>query len=193
MAEDTQDNQTETKSAKNNKEELQRLEIEAKQLEIDAKKLELLERAANLQDVKERLADRELKREDRQHKFKNTGQALKSIAAGDLAAQTRCNHRKGGQGADGIIGGRGDDNQYAVLKHTMLNNDMWIRCLRCGKTWKPPVRKFYTTEEAYLEAFVEYKNAKEFQTRNIPSTSMVFQWSDGGTFAREQMASTTLR
>lgn len=195
------------------------MEVEMKRLELEAKRLEVLERQANLQDAKERLEERALRREQRSQRSVTNGQTLKALNEGDNAAQTRCNHRKGGNGQEGIVGGQGDDSQYAVLKHTMLNGDTWIRCMRCAKTWKPPLEdNFYFDEqgtwwppssdahgavspplkgkfsqEKFSEAQAKYQEALRFQTKNKPSSSYVFKYSDGGRFYRQVTNNATLR
>lgn len=178
--------------SKSNKEELAAMELEAKKLELAAKRLEIEERTANLQDVQERLSDRQLKREDRQQSFQTKGQAIAQTNASEKAQQAACPHRKGGFGQNGNLG-RGQDSQYAVIKHKMGNGDIWVRCLRCAKTWKPPLEKNYKTNEAYLEAFVEYKTAVNFTTLNSDSGSAQFRFSDGGKHYREVTDSASLR
>lgn len=173
--------------------EIESLDLEAKKLELQAKQLEILERQANLQDVQERLAERELKRENKRQRSLTNGQTLKQLAANDNAAQKRCNHRKGGNGAQGVVAGQGDDSQYAVLKHTFANGDMWVRCLRCGKTWKPPIKDDFKDEASFLKAVVEYETAVNFQTRNVPSGSVTFRFSDNGAYYREMTKNSTLR
>ena len=173
--------------------ETEALDLEAKQLEIKAKQLEIKEREANLQDIEERLAERELKRETKRQRSLTNGATLKQLALNDTAAQKRCNHRKGGNGAAGVVGGQGDDSQYAVLKHTFANGDMWIRCLRCGKTWKPPVKENFKTEQEFLAAVAQYEAAINFQTRNVASGSCQFRFSDNGAYYRQVTASSTLR
>lgn len=173
--------------------ELTEMQLETARLELKAKQLEILEREANLQDIQDRLAERQLKRTDRAQRSITNGQTLKSLASNDAAHQLRCNHRKGGNGVQGVLGGQGDDSQYAVLKHTFANGDMWVRCLRCGKTWKPPIKSQYKTEEEYLAKFAEWQAATNFQTRNVPSGAVRFQFSDNGQYYREMTANTTLR
>ena len=175
-----------------NKKEIAALELEAKQLEVETKKLELLEKHANLQDLQERLAERELKRETKRQRSLTNGETIKALNSAERAYQSRCNHKKGGTGSNGVVAGQGDDSQHAVLKHTFANGDMWIRCLRCGKTWKPPVRRSYKSEEAYQMAGEVYKIAKDFQTRNVPSSSYTFRYSDNGEYYREVTENTTL-
>jgi hypothetical protein len=171
---------------------LQEMEYEVKRLELEAKRLEVAERTANLEDVKERLGDRELKRETQRSRSRTNGKTLLQLKANDDAAQGRCNHRKGGDGVRGIVGGQGDDSQHAVIKHMFGNGDIWVRCLRCGKTWKPPMKDRMTVE-AYYAAMAEYQAAVNFTTRNTTSGSVMFKWSDGGQFYREVTEQATLR
>ena len=182
-----------TESPKKPSKEIEALELQAKQLEVESKKLEILEKQANLQDLQERLAERELKRENKRQRSLTNGQTLKQLAANDTAAQKRCNHRKGGNGAHGVVGGQGDDSQYAVIKHTFGNGDMWVTCLRCHKTWKPPVKELYADEVSFLKAVVEYESAINFQTRNVPSGAVQFRFSDNGAYYRKMTAQSNLR
>ena len=156
-----------------------------KELEIQAKQLELLERQANLEDIKERLAEREMKRDQTRLKARTNGATLSSQARDRKQIQDRCNHRKGGDGAHGVIGGQGHDQYYSVIKHTLANGDMIIRCMRCRKMWMHPIRSQYTSDNAFDQAMNEYNTAKLFLTNNRPSTSGRFQWSDGGEYYRE--------
>ena len=169
------------------------MESELKRLELETAKLVLLERQANLQDVTERLAEREMIRENKRQRSYTNGATLKQTAAADKAYQTRCNHRKGGNGVNGILGGQGDDNQYAVVNHTNCYGDAWIRCLRCAKTWKPVLESWFETKEGYNGAVAEYEAAKNFQTRNVPSSAYCYKFSDGGTYYREVTRGSNLR
>lgn len=176
-------------------------ELAAKELEI--KRLELLEREANLQDIRERLAERQLKRKSRDGVFRGHGANLVQDAINRKAKQEICNHRKGGDGPNGIIGGQGDDTQFAILRHVMGNNDIWVRCLRCGKTWKKPLQ-LGRSEAVYNASadVAEYKEMLRVQTRNHTSGTHTFQWGfvknaqgdlEGGPeFYREKMKSVTL-
>ena len=184
---------SEQKALSSNKEELESLELEAKKMQLESQRLQLLEQKANLQDLQERLDERELKRETKRQRSLINGATLKSLASNDLQVQARCTHRKGGEGAAGVIGGQGQASQYAVLKHTFANGDMWVRCLRCGKTWKPPIHRDYDKEEDYIKALTEYHTAVNFQTLNIPSKACLFKFSDNGEYYREVTRSSNLR
>ena len=186
--------QTEPVTEKQNtKKEIDSLELESKKIEIEAKKLEVLVQQANLQDIQERLAERDLVREQKRQKSLGNGLILKQTAAAETAHQRKCNHRKGGNGMVGIVSGEGQDPQYAVLKHTFANGDTWVRCLRCGKTWKPPLEKWFKSEQEFLTAKSEYEAAVNFYTRNVTSVGAQFRFSDNGQYYREITANTTLR
>jgi hypothetical protein len=168
------------------------------EMETKRKKLELRRLEADTQDIEERLAEREMKRETKRQRSITNGTTLRQIAASTKAAQDHCNHKKGGSGAEGFIGGQGDDSQYAVMKHRYQNGDVWVRCLRCGKTWKPPVESEFTVkgkfdQAAYDEALHEYEKAVAFQTRNQMSGSIQFRFSDGGKYSREMTKNTDLK
>jgi hypothetical protein len=154
------------------------------------KDLQMKKAEAELQDLEERLAEREMKRENKRQRSVINGNTLRSIKSGKEAHQSLCNHRKGGNGADGIISGQGDDPQYSVLKHRMPNGDVWVRCLRCQKWWKPPVKSLFIVKDKFDEAGFtaaqrEYTEAVAFQTRNQTSGSIQFRFSDGGEHFRE--------
>ncbi len=166
---------------------------EKAEIELESAKLKLELDKANLVDMKERLAERELKREAVRQNAHTKGAVLNKKAEDEAKHQAHCNHKKGGNGAAGIIGGQGDDSQYAVLKHKFANGDTWVRCLRCGKTWKPPVRSLYKTEAEFERAKDTYTAAFNFQTRNSSSSGVIFGYSDGGEYYREQTANSNLR
>lgn len=174
------------------KDKLSKEEFDAQiaQLQLESARLEIEYKKANLQDMAERLAERNLKRETVGQRAKINGATIKQLAHNRELVQARCNHRKGGNGAVGVIAGQGDDSQYAVLKHIMANGDTWVRCLRCGKWWIPPMKDSFETTEGYLGAVAEYQAALNFQTRNSTSSSVMFKWGDNGEFYRQQMKNT---
>lgn len=191
--------------------------IEDLKARAEARALEIKERQANLVDLQERLDERMLKRQSRETVFRGHGQNLKQDAANRESKQSICNHRKGGDGAQGVIGGQGDDMQYCIARHIMANGDIWVRCLRCGKLWKPPLVRTYFLDPktrpqspqearekstAYDFAWRQYDEALKFPTRNHTSGTHTFQWglvrnAEGGTEGgaehyREKMANVTL-
>jgi hypothetical protein len=36
-----------------------------------------------------------------------------------------------------VAHGCGQGGMYAMLEHSLQNGDIWVRCLRCGRCWKP--------------------------------------------------------
>jgi hypothetical protein len=69
----------------------------------------------------------------------------------------------------------------------MMNRDIWIDCLRCGKKWRPPVqqkfnwfeRKFRTERfQKYAAELVEYERARDFPTNNVTSSSILCRFTD---------------
>lgn len=181
---------------------------EMRKLELESKRLEILEKSANIEDISERLAERQLKREAIRQKAYTNGATIRDTANRQIMVERRCNHRKGGDGAAGIQLGQGVSPHYAVIKHSMMNGDLWIRCQRCGKTWKPPIKADYMPNgiyaenpdrdgnigiEGYVKALTDYETAKGFPTNNSPSSSQQFKWSDNGAYAREVLRNTNLR
>lgn len=135
---------------------------------------------ADLQDITERLADRQNKRSTKSQEYLSRGRELAKTARDHDAVQSACHHKKGGRG--NMPGGflRGNDVNYSVIKHTLPTNQIWIRCTRCGKTWKnvsPLDYDLKTAEgkEAFEAAKIEYQKALDFNTDNSPSSSITFQ------------------
>jgi len=83
---------------------------------------------------------------------------------------------------------------YAVIKHQHINQDLWVRCQRCGKTWKPPIRASYPTDREFYRAVDEYEWACKLPTNNVTSRSVLCKFRlagsvDAGTeYVRRQMA-----
>lgn len=173
--------------------ESKKLELEARKFELETQQLTLRTKKAELQDIEERLAERELKRENNRQKALTNGQTISQIEKNEKTHQKRCNHKKGGNGAAGVIGGKGDSPDYCVIKHTLAHGDTWIRCQRCGKTWKPPIKKDYKNGIDFEAALQVYETALEFQTKNVTSSGVAFRFSDNGDYYREQTRDVTLR
>ena len=179
--------------------EIKAAELALKRINLKNAELEMELKHAQLQDAREQLDSRKVKREDKESKIRANGQNLKQDRMRKNANQGVCNHRKGGDGAAGVVGGKGTDAQYAVMKHVFANGDTWVRCLRCGKTWKPPLKKRFKSDEAYKDAIAVYMEAVNFPTRNHTSSSQQFEWgysedrSQGGKeFYREVMEAVNL-
>ena len=197
------------------------MELETKRLALEAQQLEIEERRYHIRDLKAKIADREIHDKQIQEDRESQGRVIAMQDASDLHAFSVCTHRKGGMASSRnlrVLREGGNAAQYAVMKHQMINGDIWVRCLRCGKTWAPPVEKnFYFDEkgkrvaqkdgtlnrEKFDRAVEEYKRATMFETNNSMSTSVQCRFSyydaetgkvyDGADKYRENIASTTLR
>ncbi len=136
---------------------------------------------AKLEDTKNNLDDRRNKMNMRREKLIANGRELTKTARDQKMVQDTCVHRKGGRG--GVPGGllKGTDVNHSLLKHLLPTNELWIRCTRCGKTWKPVFREDYAAgpegEAFFLAAKEAYKWAVEANTDNQPSSSITFAWA----------------
>ena len=158
------------------------------------KEVLLLELAKeDLEDKREARNERANKLENKASNYRTRGEAINANNNKTAQDQKRCNHRKGGQGLQGVVGGRGDSTYYAVIKHTFCHNDTWVCCLRCGKTWKPPLERSFKTKDEFYVAIAEYKMALDFPTLNAPSSSSQFQFSDNGARMRDVLEPSKLR
>ena len=197
------------------------LQLQIAKQALEAQALELEERKYHIKDLKARLADRDIlekqTKEDREHQ----GRTFAQQAATDQYKWNICTHKKGGtvsQRDNHVLSTGGNAAQFAVMKHQMINGDIWVRCLRCGRTWCPPVEKnfFFNAKGVVVapadgkfdkfkfeKAVEEYKRATMFETNNSMSTSVQCRFQlidaetgkliDGADKYRENIASTNLR
>jgi hypothetical protein len=197
------------------------LEKENLLAEKEAKQLEKQEREYHIKELKSSIAARELA--DKQAKLdrESQGKTFAQADATDKYNWAVCTHRKGGMASSRDIRclttGGNDAGQYAVIKHQMINGDIWVRCQRCARTWMPPIEKnFYFRDGvsvapkdgvfdrvAFDKAVSEYELAKQFPTRNSMSGSVQCRFTtfdlatkkhiDAADIYRERLASTNLR
>jgi hypothetical protein len=196
------------------------LSLELKKAELEAKLLEKQEREYHIKDLKARIADRDIEEKQAQEDRAQQGRTFAQQDATDLYRYSICTHKKGGNVSPRdmrVLTTGGASVQYAIMKHQMINGDIWVRCLRCGKTWAPPVEKnfFYDGKRQvapqdgefdkvrFDKAREEYLRATMFETNNSMSGSVQCRFStfdvDSGKMVdaadkyRENLASTTLR
>lgn len=197
------------------------MELELKAQELEAKQLEIQERTYHIQDLKQKLQDRAIKEKQLMEDREQQGRTIASLDAIDRYNQASCTHRKGGMAHSrdiSVLSRGGNAAQYAVIKHQMINGDIWVRCLRCGKTWAPPVEKNFFFDDKgrnvapvdgvldkakFAKATEEYLRATLFETNNSMSTSVQCRFTtidpetgrkiDAADIYRENIASTTLR
>jgi hypothetical protein len=198
-----------------------RLSLELKKAELEAKLLEKQEREYHIKDLRARLADRDIAEKQVQEDREQQGRTFAQQDATDAYRYKVCTHKKGGIVTPRdmrVLTTGGNNAQYAIMKHQMINGDIWIRCLRCGKTWAPPVEKNFFFDAKgksvavqdgrfdrarFDKATEEYTRATMFETNNTMSGSVQCRFStfdvDSGKMVdaadkyREGLASTTLR
>lgn len=107
------------------------------------------------------------------------GQVLQKSKELKKKIQSECNHKRNhkiyvnseGKLEVSISGHERAD--YGVIKHQFQNGDICIRCLSCGKWWKP--------------GDVDYKEALNFPTANTMSSGFQFHFSDFGESYRNEL------
>lgn len=100
--------------------------------------------------------------------------ATKQFLAQREASQRACNHRKGGQGAEGLIRGQGTSAMYSVIKHRLPNNRLWVLCTRCFKEWHPAHIDIDNGVVVNYAATPGWEEAVSFPSDNTPSGSSSF-------------------
>lgn len=129
--------------------------------------------------------------EQQQENALQMGMCLDAEDACRTSQQSQCTHLKGGHIrnvtrvadiANGLA--TGNAPYYAVRKHMMINRDIWVDCLRCGKKWRPPLRDQFKKERDYIAALLEYDTAVKFPTNNTMSSSVLCAFFDRKTGKR---------
>jgi hypothetical protein len=94
------------------------------------------------------------------------------------ARQDACWHKKGGKGVEMLL--RGNDHNFAVIKHQLCHGPIIIVCQRCGKVVEPPdpalnARTATTAQKAeYKRLYDEYLVWLNLPTDNIMSGTQLF-------------------
>jgi hypothetical protein len=197
------------------------VELKIKQAELEEIQLRKQEREYSVQDLRSRVEERKVKELQKTEDRAAQGRTFAQQKATDDARQRACTHKKGGVVTPRdmrVLSTGGNGQQYAVIKHQMINGDIWVRCLRCGKTWNPPLKeKFYFDKhnkvvpkqlgvfdpERFKKAAEEYQRATQFETNNTMSGSVQVrfsrfdevssQWVDAASENREAIGDTNLR
>jgi hypothetical protein len=176
-------------------EEMAAIELNIKREQLADLVLQKQERELSIQEKRGTIADRVTKQKQKTMDRAQQGKVFAAQKREEDAKQGACTHKKGGvvsQRNLQVLSTGGNSTQYAVLKHQMINGDFWVRCLRCGKTWLPPVKDNYYfdakgkvvavvdgkfSEEKFDAACVEYHKAVAFETNNTPSGSVICKFS----------------
>lgn len=157
--------------------EIAALDFEAKRIELEYRKQEMAWRAKDMIVKDDEIA----KIESRKNAALETARAKRiatlQFIANREANQKRCNHRKGGRGADAVMRGQGSDPEYAVIKHRLPHGEYMVLCQRCGKEWHPANK--WNTENGVivpLPATEGWQWAMELNSDNSPSASSDFRF-----------------
>ena len=151
--------------------------------ELD-RKLKLIDIESKLfqADLVRRQTDQmKMKDAEQKDKFWSRGRELANTKLAQKKHQDGCSHRKGGRGIEALQKGGTDASDHCLIKHLLPWNEWYIRCQRCGKTWKPPHIEDFgdlkTAEDkaAFEQARVDYKWAMDAPTGNTASTGITFQ------------------
>ena len=136
--------------------------------------LELLQ----LEESRERVQQIRSKRASRTRRMESRERSLADQRVREKFMQDNCLHKKGGKGVEGRF--KGNDPNYAVVKHTLSHGPTIVICQRCFKIWAPPDTALNTkkasTEERklYRQQYEEYTTALNFPTDNEPSGTQLF-------------------
>jgi hypothetical protein len=202
-------------------EEIAAIELSIKRAQLADLELQKQERELSIQEKRGTIADRLTKQKQKSMDREQQGKVFAAQKREDDAKQNACTHKKGGvvsQRNLQVLSTGGNSPQYAVIKHQMINGDFWVRCLRCGKTWLPPVKdNFYFnakgkqvapvdgtfSQEKFSKAEADYRTAVAFETNNTSSGSVICkfskwdekseQWVDATNDYRQAVKSTNLR
>src|SRR5271166_1744903 len=158
------------------------LELQLKKEELEAKRLEIEERKASIGELRAKQSERELTLKQAIKELEDKARVFSQDRKVDELRQSKCNHSKGGlvspRDMTALYTG-GDSPKASIIRHRMLDGAMWIRCTRCKKTWKPPVKiSFYFdangkrvakqdgvfNKDAYAAAVKEYDEALKMKT-----------------------------
>jgi hypothetical protein len=201
--------------------EIAAIELSIKRAQLADLELQKQERELSIEEKRGTIADRVTKQKQKVMDREQQGKVFAAQRREDDAKQSACTHKKGGvvsQRNLQVLSTGGNSPQFAVIKHQMINGDFWVRCLRCGKTWLPPVKDNYFlnakgkvvapvdgvfSQEKFDAAVAAYRVAVAFETNNTSSGSVICkfskwdekseQWVDATNDYRQAVKSTNLR
>jgi hypothetical protein len=131
--------------------------------------LELEERRFRVRELRSQQAQRRMHAATTEQTLSNEREQKRRTVAG-------CSHRKGGKGSEMWF--RGNDANFAVVKHILSHGPMIVVCQRCGNEWMmpEPLKRGATLEErqAYVQAVKEFQWAVNLPTDNTTSGTALF-------------------
>ena len=142
--------------------------------------IDIESRASQAELTRHQTAQFKMKQAENKDKFLSRGRELENTKRSQKKHQDNCSHRKGGRGIEALQKGGTDASDHSLIKHLLPHNEWFVRCQRCGKTWRPPHAEDFDLKTAdgkaaFEQAKSEYKWAMEAPTNNIPSTGITFK------------------
>jgi hypothetical protein len=131
-----------------------------------------------LEETRYKIRDLRNAEDTRRTRARAVESSLRSDGERTAIMQAQCVHRKGGKGVEMIY--RGNDSNYAVIKHQLPHGPIIVICQRCIKLWTPPDpvlnAKGATVEmrRLYAKQLKEYHEALNYPTDNEMSGSQLF-------------------
>ena len=136
-----------------------------------------------LEETQERVKEMRQRKESIRRRIASRETDIKNSNARQKAMQDSCWHKKGGKGVSMLS--RGNDSNYAVVKHQLCHGPIIIVCQRCSKVVEPPDpalnRKRATAEQKaeYRRLYEEYQWWLNLPTDNEMSGTQLFVVNQG--------------
>jgi hypothetical protein len=131
-----------------------------------------------LEEAQERVNQMRQRKESSRRRLASRESDLKRGRDMDKARQANCWHKKGGKGVEMLS--RGNDHNYAVVKHQLCHGPIIIICQRCWHVAEPPdtalnQRRATAEQKAeYKRLYEEYQWWLNLPTDNVMSGTQLF-------------------
>jgi hypothetical protein len=146
--------------------------------ELDKSKISNELEQLQLEEMRDRIQQSRNRRESQRRRREAIREGLRRQNAAQDAKTADCWHKKGGKGVESLA--RGNDHNYAVVKHILPTGEMVVICQRCKGEWHPPNtnlnRRNATKEQKaeYKRLWEEYMWAVNLPTDNTTSGTQLF-------------------
>lgn len=104
--------------------------------ELDRKKITEELEILQLEETRDRVNLSRARREGLRRRLAARQSDIANANARQKAAEAACWHKKGGKGVEMLS--RGNDHNYAVVKHQLCHGPIIVICQRCGHVEEPP-------------------------------------------------------
>jgi hypothetical protein len=126
--------------------------------ELDRKQVSQELEELQLEETRERVHQMRQRREGNHRRLQARQTDIMNANARQKAAEEACWHKKGGKGVENLS--RGNDHNFAVVKHQLGHGPVIIVCQRCGHVEEPPDPRL-NRKGASREDKAEYKRLWE--------------------------------